>query len=371
MSSEWGRYLQISIFGESHGPGIGVTLNGLPAGIPIDEGELSAFLGRRAPGRDKTSTPRRESDLPEILSGLLNGHTTGAPMAALIRNENTRSSDYSELERTARPGHADYTGFVRYGGFNDVRGGGHFSGRLTAPLCFAGGIAKQVLGSRGIAVGAHIEQIGGIRDIRYDAVSLDAQTLLAPGMKPFPVLDDSAGERMRQAVEEARMEQDSVGGAVECAAIGLPPGIGSPMFDGLENRIASILFGIPAVKGVEFGEGFGVCGLRGSQDNDPFCMQSGEVCTTQNRAGGILGGISTGMPVVVRAAFKPTPSISRIQQTVDFISGTEKELAVRGRHDPCIVPRAVPVVEAAVAVALLDCMLEAYGCHGMAMEHTL
>lgn len=361
MSSEWGRNFSISIFGESHGEGIGVTINGVPAGIPIDRAALLAFLARRAPGKDKTSTPRQESDLPETLSGIYRGRTTGAPIAAVIRNRDTRSGDYSELARTARPGHADYTAHLRYGGFQDPRGGGHFSGRLTAPLCYAGGIAKQILEHQGVFVGAHIAEIAGIPDTPFPPVELDRETLLRPGRSPFPVLDFQAGEQMREAVEAARMDLDSVGGVVECAAIGFPGGVGAPIFGGVENRLASILFGIPAVKGVEFGAGFSAARMRGSQNNDPFRARKGRVETTQNNAGGILGGISTGMPVLVRAAFKPTPSISKEQKTVDFVEKADRDLTVKGRHDPCVVVRAVPVVEAAAAVALLDCLLEAEG----------
>lgn len=364
MSSEWGRNFSISIFGESHGDGIGVAIQGAPAGIPIDRAALLAFLSRRAPGKDKTSTPRQESDLPETLSGIYRGKTTGAPIAAVIRNRDTRSADYCEFSRAARPGHADYTAYLRYGGFHDPRGGGHFSGRLTAPLCYAGGIAKQILEARGVFVGAHIAEIAGIADAPFPPAELDRETLLLPGQSPFPVLDAQAGEKMREAIEAARMELDSVGGVVECASIGFPGGVGSPMFDGVENRLASILFGIPAVKGVEFGAGFSAARMRGSENNDPFRMADGRIRTNRNNAGGILGGISTGMPILVRAAFKPTPSISKEQQTVDFVEKADRDLVIKGRHDPCVVVRAVPVVEAAAAVALLDCLLEAEGYAG-------
>ena len=361
MSSEWGRFFKISIFGESHGAGIGVTNQGAPAGIPIDQEALFQFMSRRVPGKDKTSTPRKESDLPETLSGIFQGHTTGTPISALIRNQDTRSKDYGELARTARPGHADYTGFLRYGGFQDFRGGGHFSGRLTAPLCYAGGIAKQILASRNIWVGAHVAQIAGIPDLPFDPVGLDQETLLKPGKSGFPVLAPAAEDKMREAIENARISQDSVGGIVECAALGFPGGVGSPMFDGIENRAASILFGIPAVKGVEFGAGFQAAYLKGSQNNDPFTVVNDKILSKTNHAGGILGGISTGMPVLARVAFKPTPSISQPQETVDFMEKKEKELIIKGRHDPCVVVRAVPVVEGAFAVALLDCLLEAEG----------
>ncbi|MEM1483679.1 chorismate synthase [Oscillospiraceae bacterium PP1C4] len=357
MSSNWGNCFYISIFGESHGAGIGVVIDGVPAGLKLDLDELSAFMLRRAPGHSKTSTPRMESDIPEILSGFVSGVTTGTPLAALIRNNDTHSSDYEEFSSVARPGHADYTGFVRYGGHNDVRGGGHFSARLTAPLCFAGAVAKQLLAQKNILVGAHIARAAGISDIPYDPVNLDEQTLLRAGKSEFPVLDDAAGEQMKAAIEEARMAQDSVGGVVECAILGVPAGIGSPIFDGLENSIASIVFGIPAVKGIEFGEGFGAADLKGSQNNDSFQIRDGKIVTDTNHAGGILGGISSGMPILLRAAFKPTPSISQSQNTVDFTARTQRSVNIKGRHDPCVAVRAVPVVEAAVAIAAVDAML--------------
>ena len=287
MSSRWGEQFCISIFGESHGASIGVVIDGLPSGIPLDLAEISQFMQRRAPGRNKTSTARQESDLPQIQSGFHNGVTTGTPLCAVIANSDTHSSDYAPFSAIARPGHADYTGAVRYGGHQDVRGGGHFSGRLTAPLCFAGAVAKQLLKQKGILVGAHIAQIAGVSDLAFDPVSLDADTLLCAGQRDFPVLDVQAGETMREKIEAARMAQDSVGGVVECAAIGLPAGIGSPMFGGLENRIASIVFGIPAVKGLEFGAGFAVAQRYGSENNDDYCLQNGQIRTATNNAGAI------------------------------------------------------------------------------------
>lgn len=361
MSSSWGTHLKLSIFGESHGGGIGAVLDGLPAGECIDMEELFRFLARRAPGKDRTSTPRREADRPEILSGIQGGVTCGTPVGILIHNTDTRSGDYGAMQTLARPGHADYTGFLRYGGQNDVRGGGHFSGRLTAPLAAAGGIAKQILAHRGITVGAHLLRAGGIDDIPFDPVEIDEETLLTPGNRPFPVLDAEAGDAMRAEIERARLDLDSVGGVVECAAVGFPAGVGDPMFGGVENVLASILFGIPACKGVEFGAGFASSDLRGSENNDPFYMKEGKVRTETNRHGGALGGISSGMPILVRAAFKPTPSIAREQRTVDYRTNTEAVLAIKGRHDPCLAVRAVPCVEAAVALALLDLLLGAPG----------
>ena len=350
MSSTFtGQHLRLSIFGQSHSEAVGMTLDGLPAGIPVDLDELQSFLNRRAPGRNDWSTPRREEDRPEFLCGLKDGFTCGAPLSAIIRNSNTRPKDYSQLKITPRPGHADYTAEVKYRGFQDYSGGGHFSGRLTAPLCIAGGIVKQALKELGIAVDARIKAIAGIVDASPFAASVAG--------KEFPVADDKIGEQMREAIAKARAEGDSVGGVVECVVRGLPAGIGDPMFDGLENQIARMVFAVPAVKGIEFGAGFAAAGLRGSENNDAFCVQDGRIETLTNNAGGILGGISTGMPVVFRAAIKPTPSIAKEQQSVNLNSMEPSALRIEGRHDPCIVPRAVPVIEAAAAIAITDLIL--------------
>ena len=359
MSSIYYGQLTVSLFGQSHAPGIGVTIDGLPAGEAIDLEELQAFLNRRAPGRGPWATTRKEEDRPEILSGLAGGYTCGAPLAALIRNTNTRSGDYDNLRDIPRPGHADYTAQVKYGGFQDVAGGGHFSGRLTAPLCIAGGICKQILARKGIYVGAHIAAVGGIPDQSYDPVNLDRETLLAPGGRDFPVLDPDAGTRMQGAIAQAKEDLDSLGGLVECAVIGLPAGLGDPMLDGMENRIARLAFAIPAVKGVAFGAGFAVADRRGSQNNDPFYFdETGQVRTRTNHAGGILGGITNGMPLVFQAAVKPTPSIGQPQESVSLSRGENTTLVIHGRHDPCIVPRAVPCSEAAAAIAVYDAWLE-------------
>ena len=325
----YGDRFRFTIWGQSHGPAIGVTMEGLPAGFAIDFEALQRFLDRRAPGQ-AGSTPRKEADRPEFVSGLVDGVTCGGPVTAMIRNENTRSGDYDNLKYTPRPGHADYTAWIKYGEARDAAGGGQFSGRLTAPLCIAGGICLQLLAPMGITVSARLVRIGGETD----------------------------PEKFMDAIEAARAEGDSVGGVVECAVSGVPAGVGEPMFDGLENRIAGAVFGIPGVKGLEFGSGFAGAGLRGSQNNDPFYVEDGAVRTRTNNAGGILGGISTGMPIVFRAAFKPTPSIAKPQQSVDLRTMTETTLAVRGRHDPCIALRAVPVVEAAAAVAVYDAILD-------------
>jgi chorismate synthase len=358
MSSIYHGQLTVSIFGQSHAPAIGVTIDGLPAGLPVDLDGLQAFLARRAPGTGAWSTTRKEGDKPELLSGLVEGKTCGAPLAAIIRNTNTRSGDYADLHDIPRPGHADYTAQVKYGGAQDVAGGGHFSGRLTAPLCIAGGICKQLLAQEGIFIGAHIAGIGGILDRPYDPVALTRDQLLAPGQKPFSVLDDQAGAKMQEAIAQAKAEQDSLGGLIECAAVGLPVGLGDPMVDGMENRIARLAFAVPAIKGIEFGAGFQVAQMRGSQNNDPYYMDGSAVRTRTNHAGGILGGITSGMPLVFRVAVKPTPSIGQEQDSVSLGRKENTKLVIQGRHDPCIVPRAVPCIEAAAAIAIYDALLE-------------
>ena len=354
MASYLGEHIHVSVFGQSHSPAIGVVVDGLPAGERVDMEELGRFLKRRAPGQNATSTPRKEADLPQFLSGLVDDVTCGAPLAALIENTNTRSQDYAQLRDKPRPGHADFTAQVKYGGFQDVAGGGHFSGRLTAPLCIAGGICLQILKRRGIEVAAHIASIAGEADRPFDPMGESVETLDALKRAPFPVMDEKAGERMRKVILQAKEEGDSVGGIVECLVTGVPAGLGEPMFGGMENRLAAALFGIPAVKGVEFGAGFGVATMRGSENNDPFTLKDGKLVTETNHAGGILGGITNGMPLVFRLAVKPTPSIAKQQQTVSLSKKQVEELVVTGRHDPCIVPRAVPVVEAVTALTILD-----------------
>ena len=358
MSSYLGKNLHVSIFGQSHSDAIGMTVDGLPAGEKIDREELQRFLDRRAPGRDATATPRREADMPKFLCGLVDDVTCGAPLCAVIENTNTRSKDYDKLKDVPRPGHADYTAQIRYGGYQDVRGGGHFSGRLTAPLCIAGGIAIQILKRRGIELAAHIYSVGEAKDRPFDPMGETVQTLEKLRARKFPVLDDLAEEKMRAVIMDAKAEGDSVGGIVECIVTGLPAGLGDPMFAGVEGRMAAALFGIPAVKGVEFGAGFDVARMRGSENNDPFEVKDGKITAAGNNAGGILGGITTGMPLVFRMAFKPTPSISREQNSVSLSRGAGEKLIVEGRHDPCIVPRAVPVAEAAAALVLLDMLLD-------------
>lgn len=355
MSSTYGEKIKLSIFGQSHGAAIGMTLDGIPAGLPVDTEILQEFLNRRAPGQNSFSTPRREEDRPEFLAGILNGFTCGAPIAAVIHNKNTRSGDYANLMDCPRPGHADYTAQVKYGGYQDVAGGGHFSGRLTAPLCVAGGLCKQWLAKEGIRIGAHISVIAGITDAPVSLNYLNPDLDLIG--KEFPVLNPEAGEKMREEIAKARADGDSVGGIVECIITGIPAGIGDPMFGGMESRIAQIVYGIPAVKGLDFGSGFSGSYLRGSQNNDEFTVDSGKIRTITNNAGGILGGITTGMPLRFQVAIKPTPSISKQQQSISISGMSEQPLIVKGRHDPCIVPRAVPVIEAAAALAVYDAYL--------------
>lgn len=354
MSSTYGENLKLSIFGQSHGAAIGMTLDGIPAGLPVNFDVLQAFLNRRAPGQNDWSTPRREEDRPEFLAGILDGFTCGAPIAAVIHNHNTRSGDYANLMDCPRPGHADYTAQIKYGGFQDAAGGGHFSGRLTAPLCIAGGLCIQWLAEMGIQVAAKIAEIGGIAD---EGILDPLAPRLEAIAKDFPVVSEISARKMREAIADARKEGDSVGGSVECWVTGLPAGLGEPMFGGMESRIAQIIYGIPAVKALEFGVGHRAAAMRGSQCNDAFRMEGGLVRTVTNHAGGILGGITDGMPLVFRAVFKPTPSISLPQQSISLAKGEIMPLVVKGRHDPCIVPRAVPVVEAAAAIAVFDLVL--------------
>ena len=358
MSSEFGTTLRVSVFGESHGRAIGVTMQNLPAGESIDLNTLEAFLERRRPGKNALSTARNEPDRPVFLSGLFEGKTTGSPLTAIIENRDARSGDYAELADKPRPGHADYTAFLKWGGKADMRGGGHFSGRLTAPICIAGGIAKQILARKNIFVGAHLSAVAGVMDEAFP-LSPDQAMFDEIAQKNFPVLDDARGCLMQEAILSASRAGDSVGGIIECAAVGFPAGIGSPMFDGIENRLSSALFGIPAVKGLEFGAGFAAATMRGSEHNDPYRMdEQGNITTTTNHAGGLLGGISTGQPIVLRVAIKPTASIAIPQQTISLSTHENAELIVKGRHDPCIAHRAVPVVEAITALVLLDFLLE-------------
>ncbi len=354
MSSTYGEHIKLSIFGQSHSPAIGMTLDNIPAGLSVDLDKLQSFLNRRAPGYSELSTPRKEADKPEFLSGIVDGHTCGAPLCAVIHNTNIRSQDYREIKDCPRPGHADYTAQIKYHGYQDTAGGGHFSGRLTAPMCIAGGLCKQWLEEKGIRIGAHIVAIGGVTD---EPVYLDwTYPDLDKIPTDFPVINPESAEKMKQAILAAKETGDSVGGLIECIITGLPAGIGDPMFGGMESRIAQIIYGIPAVKGLDFGTGFVGSYLTGSQNNDRYGIRDGKVVTLTNNSGGILGGITNGMPLVFQVAIKPTPSISMPQQTVSLSQMKEVPMEIKGRHDPCIVPRAVPVVEAAAALAIFDAM---------------
>lgn len=357
MSSIMGEKLRVSLFGQSHGEAVGVVLDGLPAGEKLDFEQIRQFLWRRVPGKNDLSTSRREADEPKILSGLLDAYTCGAPLCAIMENNDIRPGDYTKQGDLPRPAHADFPAQMRHQGYQDVRGGGHHSGRLTAPLCFAGAVALQLLEKRSVFVGAHAERIGTASDRRFSPVTLTRQELHFPAQQDFPALEKSAAQAMRDEIRAAAEAGDSIGGIVECAAIGMPPGVGNPLFDGVENRLAAALFAIPAVRGVEFGNGFEAAGLRGSENNDVYCVKNGEIHTKSNRHGGVLGGMTTGMPLLLRVAFKPTPSVAQPQTTVDMRTLQEQTLQIQGRHDPCIVPRAVPCVEAAVALVLLDFLL--------------
>ncbi len=357
MSSVIGDKIKLSIFGESHGEAIGCVIDGLPAGIKIDMNAVYKDMQRRAPGKDKTATPRLEKDIPHILSGMLDNVTTGAPLAMVIENTNTKSGDYSNLMTVPRPGHSDYPAYVKYGGNNDIRGGGHFSGRLTAPLVFAGSVAKQILSQMGVTIGAHIKQIGSVCDAVSDLNKTDKSLLDTLSSSTFSLIDETKEQAMRDEIEKARLSLDSVGGIIECFAVGLPVGLGGNMFDTVEGKLASILFGVPAVKGVEFGIGFGFADKRASEVNDQYEIKNGRVSTLSNNNGGVLGGMTDGAPLSVSVAIKPTPSIAKKQKSVNLLTMENAELEIHGRHDPCIVVRAVPVIECAVALGLLDLMM--------------
>lgn len=358
MSNIWGSNLKLSIFGESHGGGIGIVIDGLPPGHQLDMEEIDKHMKRRAPGTSELATPRKEADGVEILSGVFNGYTTGAPMCGIIRNDDTRSKDY--IKNLPRPGTADLTAHIKYKGFNDYRGGGHFSGRITAPLVFAGSIARQVLKNKGITVGAHIYKIGPYKDIAFNQLERGLSKELLKNLENsfFPLLEESKYRQMRDEILKASGEGDSVGGIVECAALDYPAGLGSPFFQSLESSIASIMFSIPGVKGIEFGQGFYMAEMRGSQANDQWKVENGIISSSTNHSGGINGGISNGLPIVFKVAFRPTASIAKGQHTVDIAEGGNKPLSIVGRHDPCIVQRAVVVVESALALCLMDHLME-------------
>ncbi|MBR1606150.1 MAG: chorismate synthase [Clostridia bacterium] len=352
-----GKKLTVSVYGHPHGPCVGMVMTGFPAGFPVDMAELRAFLARRAPGQSSHTTARREPDIPEFVSGLIGGVTNGEPLRVEIRNQDVHSRDYEPFRDVPRPSHADYPALMKYGAAYDIRGGGPFSARMTAPLCAAGGMARQVLAARGIRVGGHIASIGDIQDDPFDPVAVKAEDFDRILQNGIPVLNPAAGDAMLEAVDAVRQAGDSLGGTVECAAIGLPVGLGGPLFEGLESSLGAAIFAIPAVRGVAFGSGFEAARMRGSAHNDPYRMKEGRVVTATNCAGGLLGGMTTGMPLIVKAAFKPTPSIALPQQSVSLSRGEDAELAITGRHDPCVVLRAVPIVEAVTALVLLDQLL--------------
>lgn len=358
MNNVYGTNIKLNIYGGSHDDKIGMTLSGIPKGETVDFDALMAFMARRAPGNDRFSTQRKEGDEPVFLSGLDGNVTTGEVIEAVIYNKNQRSGDYSSLSDVPRPSHADLAARMKYGENVDLRGGGHFSGRLTAPMCIAGGICLQMLERRGVSVAAHIATIGNISDTMFDKAAVSEKDISELHSRRFSVISPEAGEKMQALIESARLDSDSVGGSVECAAIGLSAGLGEHMFQGVEGRIASIIFSIPGVKGVEFGLGFASSALMGSQNNDPIATDGERIFTTTNNSGGILGGMTNGMPLIFRAAFKPTPSIGKEQNSVSLSRMENVKLTVGGRHDPCIVPRAVPVVEAACAIALVDMLLD-------------
>ncbi|HZJ77528.1 MAG TPA: chorismate synthase [Clostridia bacterium] len=354
MSSQIGNKIKVQIFGQSHSKAIGVVIDGLPAGIRLDMEKINSFMQKRAPGKNDYSTKRKETDNPQILSGVFDGTTVGAPLCAIIENTDARPADYSKIKDMPRPGHADFSAFAKFGEYHDIRGGGFFSGRMTAPLCFAGAVCMQLLEEKGITVGAHIFSIGNEKDLPFDSVDIDANDLKNISQKPFAVIDDSAGERMKIDIKNVADEGDSLGGVIECAIVGISAGVGEPMFDGIENNLSKAVFGIPAIKGIEFGAGFASTFMKGSQNNDEFYFDKKSIKTKTNNNGGILGGISTGMPIVFRVAVKPTPSIGKEQNTISFSKKCDTKLVITGRHDPCIVPRAVPCIEAVAAIVIAD-----------------
>lgn len=354
MSSTIGNTIKVTLFGESHGEAVGVVIDSLPAGQSIDLEELEGFLARRAPG-GRYATQRKESDKPRILSGLVDGITCGSPLCAVFENGDTQPEEYLKHRFLPRPGHGDYPNFIRHEGYSDVRGGGHSSARLTAPLALAGGIAKQLLAQKGIRVQARLLSVGKVKDIPLDPVNPDCQALEAAAQREIPALTQAAADGMAALIQEVRAEGDSIGGVVECCVTGLPAGLGAPIFDGVENEISRIVFGIPAVRGIQFGAGFDAAEMRGSAHNDPYCIdETGEIRTKTNHHGGVLGGMTSGMPLLFQTAFKPTPSIALEQQTVDLLTRTETTIQIKGRHDPCVALRAVPCVEAAAALAILS-----------------
>lgn len=358
MSAIWGNNIKLSIFGESHGKAIGINIDGLPSGVELDLENIKREMIRRAPGKDNISTARKEKDEFQILSGYFNNKTTGTPLCVIIPNSDQHSKDYEKMKSIVRPSHGDFTGNIKYNGYNDYRGGGHFSGRITAPIVFAGAVAKQILKDKNIIVGSHIKSIGNINDDLFNKIDIKAELLEELKNKKFPVIKDEKGEEMQELILKAKEELDSVGGTIETAVINIPAGIGEPFFDSVESSIAHMIFSIPGVKGIEFGEGFNISKIRGSQANDEYYIKDNEVKTYTNNNGGILGGITNGMPIIFTTAMKPTPSIGKTQNTVDIEKKENVQIKIEGRHDPCIVPRALPVIEGATALVILDLLME-------------
>lgn len=357
MSGVWGKNIKYSIFGESHGIGIGIIIDGLPAGIKLNFDMIETEMTRRQPGRTDIATSRMEADKPQILSGIFNGYTTTAPLCVLIANTNQHSADYEQAKELLRPGHADYTAYVKSKGYNDYRGGGHFSGRLTAPIVFAGAIAKQLLAAHNIKIASHIYSIGSKKDTAFKDINLDDKLIDYLIRSDFPTIEPSARQEMTDIITTAKSSGDSIGGIIEAAAINLPAGIGSPFFDSLESSISHLVFSIPGVKGIEFGEGFDITEMKGSEANDQYYIKNGSITAYSNHNGGILGGITNGLPLIFRAAFKPTPSIALQQSTVNIAAMKDTTITIEGRHDPCIVPRAIPVIEAVTAMGILEHIL--------------
>ena len=359
MSGIYGMNIKMAIYGESHGASIGLVIDGVPPGLKLDLEQIEKEMARRAPGKNQLSTQRKESDSFAIQSGFFEGYTTGTPLCVVIKNSDQHSKDYSILKDKMRPGHADYAGFVRYQGFNDYHGGGHFSGRLTAPLVFMGAVAKQALAQAGILVGAHILQIADIKEENFNPLGIDDKKITELAGKDFAVMDDAIGEKMQAKILEAKAELNSVGGVIEAMVTNVTAGLGAPYFDSVESRLSHALFSVPAVKGVEFGDGFGISEMTGAEANDQLHYEEGKVVAETNHNGGITGGITNGMPVIFRVAIKPTPSISREQKTISLQEKCDTTLTIVGRHDPCIVQRAVPVIEAVTAWTMWDLLLEA------------
>ena len=366
MAANFGKNYKISIFGESHGSALGVNIDGIPAGTELDIEFISKEMRRRAPGRSKLTTPRVEKDEFEILSGFFDGKTTGTPLAMIIRNSNQRSKDYSELKRKPRPGHADWSGFNRYNGFNDIRGSGHFSGRITASLVFAGAIAKQILKEQGILVGAHIKSLYNVEERDFTKSDITEENINKLREMILPTLEEGVAQKMEEAIMKAREEKNSLGGVVELMITGLKPGIGDPFFESIESEISRMIFSIPATKGIEFGAGFGITRMTGYEANDEMYFdEEGNIKSYTNNNGGITGGITNGMPISFKVAIKPPASIERKQKTVNLETKMNDFLEVRGRHDPVIVPRAVVVIEAATAIVILDRLMESQKNKGL------